>query len=253
MRILLTNDDGIYARGISALYDELSKDDDCLIVAPEIEQSAVGHAITLFRPLMVRSATKGGGFLGYAVYGTPADCVKIGIKELSDRLPDLVVSGINRGANVGVNLIYSGTVSAATEAVIMGVPALAISLDTHQDADFTFAAQFARKLVSQIKKGRSLQGSAMNVNVPSLPEEKIKGIAVVRQGRGNIIESFEKRTDPRGNIYYWISGETLTAETDLQTDVSALAQGYITVTPIQYDLTRYDLLDPVKNLLADHF
>jgi 5'-nucleotidase len=253
MRILLTNDDGIYARGLSALYDELSKDDDCLIVAPEIEQSAVGHAITLFRPLMVRSATKGGGFLGYAVYGTPADCVKIGIKELSDRVPDLVVSGINRGANVGVNLIYSGTVSAATEAVIMGVPALAISLDTHQEADFTFAARFARKMVRLIKKSQSLQGSAINVNVPFLPEEKIKGIAVVRQGKGNIIESFEKRTDPRGNIYYWVSGESLTADADLQTDVSALAQGYITVTPIQYDLTRYDLLGPMKNLMDDHF
>src|SRR5512145_129710 len=164
MRILLTNDDGIYARGISALYDELSKDHDCLIVAPEIEQSAVGHAITLFRPLMVRSATKGGHFLGYAVYGTPADCVKIGIKELAGQKPDMVVSGINRGANVGVNVIYSGTLSAATEAAIMGVPSLAISLDTHQEADFTMAARFARKMVRVIEKSPSLQGSAVNVN-----------------------------------------------------------------------------------------
>ena len=249
MKILLTNDDGIYARGISALYDELSKDHDCLIVAPEIEQSAVGHAITLFRPLMVRSATKGGSFLGYAVLGTPADCVKIGIKELSDRLPDLVVSGINRGSNVGVNVIYSGTVSAATEAVIMGVPALAISLDTHKEADFSFAARFARRMVRFIEKSPSLQDSAINVNIPFLLEEKIKGIAVVRQGRGNIIESFEKRTDPRDNIYYWISGESLTADTDSQTDVSALSQGYITVTPIQYDLTRYELLGELQEIV----
>jgi 5'-nucleotidase len=122
MRFLLTNDDGIYAKGLSALYQELSKDADCLIVAPEIEQSAVGHAITIFRPLMVRQARKDGHFLGYAVAGTPADCVKLGIRELSDKPVDLVVSGINRGANVGINVIYSGTVSAATEGAIMGVP-----------------------------------------------------------------------------------------------------------------------------------
>jgi 5'-nucleotidase len=251
MRILLTNDDGIYARGLSALYEELSQDADCLIVAPEIEQSAVGHAITLFRPLMVRSATKGGNFLGYAVCGTPADCVKIGIKELAEQKPDLVVSGINRGANAGVNVIYSGTVSAATEAAIMGIPALAISLDTHKEADFTFAARFARKMVRLIEKNKSLLGSAINVNIPCLPEEKIKGVAVVRQGRGNIIETFEKRTDPRDNIYYWISGASLTAVEDMQTDVGALSKGYITITPIQYDLTRYDLLETLKTMV-DH-
>ena len=122
MRFLLTNDDGIYAKGLSALYQELSKDADCLIVAPEIEQSAVGHAITIFRPLMVRPARKNGHFLGYAVAGTPADCVKIGVRELSDRPVDLVISGINRGANVGINVLYSGTVAAATEGAIMGVP-----------------------------------------------------------------------------------------------------------------------------------
>lgn len=249
MRILLTNDDGIYARGLSALYDELSQEGDCLIVAPEIEQSAVGHAITLFRPLMVRSATKGGSFLGYAVYGTPADCVKIGIKELAGQMPDLVVSGINRGSNCGNNLIYSGTVSAATEAAMMGVTSMAVSLDTHREADFTFAARFARKMARLIKNNKSLQGSAVNVNIPCLPEEKIKGVAVVRQGKSNLIETFEKRTDPRDNVYYWISGETLTAAEDGQTDVGALSQGYITITPIQYDLTRYELLPELQEIV----
>ncbi len=136
IRFLLTNDDGIYARGLLALYQELSKDAECLIVAPEIEQSAVGHAITIARPLMVRKARKNGNFLGYAVAGTPADCVKIGICELAGGPVDLVVSGINRGANVGINVLYSGTVSAATEAAIQGVPSLAISLDTHEEADY---------------------------------------------------------------------------------------------------------------------
>ena len=145
MRFLLTNDDGIYAEGLGALFRELSQDAECLIVAPETEQSAVGHAITLSRPLMVRAVKREGRFYGYAVAGTPADCVKLGIRELAAGPVDLVVSGINRGANVGTNLIYSGTVSAATEGSILGVSALAVSLDSRSsDADFSFAARFAR-------------------------------------------------------------------------------------------------------------
>jgi 5'-nucleotidase len=251
MRFLLTNDDGIYARGLSALYDELSQDADCLIVAPEIEQSAVGHAITIFRPLMVRRATKNNNFLGYAVYGTPADCVKIGIKELSDKPVDFVVSGINRGANVGINVIYSGTVSAATEAVIMGVPALAVSLDTRKDADFTFAGRFVRKIVRLLLNNPGLKNTAFNLNIPALPEENIKGLLVVRQGKGNVIEHFEKRVDPRENIYYWISGETQSAREEMETDVSALAAGFITLTPIQYDLTRYDMLKTLTQAIGE--
>jgi 5'-nucleotidase len=246
MRILLTNDDGIYARGLAALYEELSKEADCLIVAPETEQSAVGHAITLSRPLMVRSATKGGSFLGYAVCGTPADCVKIGIKELAGTVPDMVVSGINRGANCGNNLIYSGTVSAATEAAMMGVTSMAVSLDTHREADFSFAARTARRLVRFLAANSLFAGGAFNVNVPFLPQEQILGVAVVRQGRGRTIETFERRVDPRDNIYYWMSGEKAEGAQDIGTDVGALAAGYVTLTPIQYDLTRYDVLASLK-------
>jgi 5'-nucleotidase len=249
MRILLTNDDGIYAKGLSSLYEELSCEAECLIVAPEIEQSAVGHAITIFRPLMVRRATKNGKFLGYAVYGTPADCVKIGIKELAEKPVDLVVSGINRGANAGINVLYSGTVSAATEAAIMGVPALAISLDTHKEADFTYAAKFARKMVRLILNNPIIKSSAINVNIPCLPSGQIKGIVVVRQGQSNIIETFEKRVDPRENTYYWISGNSVSASEAKDTDVGALASGFITITPIQYDLTRYDLMDTLDEIV----
>jgi 5'-nucleotidase len=249
MRILLTNDDGIYARGLSALYEELSQDADCLIVAPEIEQSAVGHAITISRPLMVRRATKTGNFLGYAVLGTPADCVKIGIKELAEKPVDLVVSGINRGSNAGINVIYSGTVSAATEALIMGIPALAISLDTHKEADFTYAAKFARKMVRLITNNPAINCSAINVNIPCLPADKIKGVVVVRQGKSNIIETFEKRVDPRENTYYWVSGDSGSVSDEKDTDVAALASGFITITPIQYDLTRYDLMDTLQEIV----
>ncbi|MBE3086587.1 MAG: 5'/3'-nucleotidase SurE [Bacteroidetes bacterium] len=249
MRFLLTNDDGIYAKGLSSLYDELSHEADCLIVAPEIEQSAVGHAITIFRPLMVRRATKNGKFLGYAVYGTPADCVKIGIKELAEKPVDMVVSGINRGSNAGINVLYSGTVSAATEAAIMGVPALAISLDTHKEADFTYAAKFARKMTRLILSSPELKSTAINVNIPCLPSEQIRGVVVVRQDKSNIIETFEKRVDPRENTYYWISGDSGSGSEAKDTDVTALASGFITITPIQYDLTRYDLMDTLQEIV----
>jgi 5'-nucleotidase len=254
VRYLLTNDDGIYARGLSALYQELSKDADCLIVAPEVEQSAVGHAITLFRPLMVRRFKKDGNFSGYAVKGTPADCVKIGIRELSEKPVDLVVSGINLGANVGINVIYSGTVSAATEGVILGIPSMAISLDIHKNADFSFAARFARKMATFMLKDYPMKHIALNINVPALPEEDIKGVVVTKQGRARFIENFEKRTDPRENIYYWLAGETQLSEyEELDSDACALRKGMITITPIYYDLTRYDVMADLSERIKRQF
>jgi 5'-nucleotidase len=253
MRFLLTNDDGIYARGLAALYQELSKDAECLVVAPEIEQSAVGHAITIFRPLMVRKALKNGVFLGHAVAGTPADCVKIGLCELAEGPIDLVVSGINRGANVGINVLYSGTVSAATEAAILGVPSLAISLDTHRDADYSVAARFARQMAAFVLEN-PLPQVALNVNVPAIPEEAIRGVVVAKQGGARLMERFEKRIDPRENTYYWLAGETeLSACEDEESDASALKRGMITITPICYDLTRYDLLDGLNTRAIGRF
>ncbi len=245
-RFLLTNDDGIYARGIDALYHELSQDAECIIVAPEIEQSAVGHAITVFRPLMVRKARKGGNFFGYAVSGTPADCVKIGICELAGGPIDLVVSGVNHGGNVGINVIYSGTVSAATEAVTLGVPSLAISVDTHQEVDYSVAARFARRMAAFILE-KPMPDVVFNVNVPPLPEDEIKGVVVARQSTARMIAKFEKRTDPRDNVYYWLTGETILPSEELdETDAGLLKKGMITITPMHCDLTRYDLLDDLR-------
>ncbi len=236
MRFLLTNDDGIYARGLSALYRELSKDADCLVVAPEVEQSAVGHAITISRPLMVRPARKNGQFMGWAVAGTPADCVKIGLRELSDKPVDLVVSGINLGANVGINVLYSGTVSAATEGAILGVPSIAVSLGTHsRDAD---------RFMLEHNPNRHIP---LNVNVPALPEKDIRGVVVTRQGQARLMEQFEKRIDPRENVYYWLAGETqVTDAEDDGTDFLALRNGMISITPIYYDLTRHDALEGLR-------
>jgi 5'-nucleotidase len=164
----------------------------------------------------------------------------------------MVVSGINRGSNAGINVLYSGTVSAATEAVIMGVPSLAVSLDTHKEADFTYAAKFARKMTRLILNNPELTGSAINVNIPCLPSGQIKGVVVVRQGKSNIIETFEKRVDPRENTYYWISGDSVSGGEAKDTDVAALASGFITITPIQYDLTRYDLLGTLQQMVLDY-
>jgi 5'-nucleotidase len=250
MRYLLTNDDGIYARGLAALREELSRDGECIVVAPEVEQSAVGHAITIFRPLMVREARKNGAFLGYAVAGTPADCVKIGLCELACGPIDLVVSGINRGSNVGVNVLYSGTVSAATEAAILGVPSVAISLDSHKEADFTAAARFARKIAAFVLEN-PLPDVALNVNVPALPEDQIRGVVVVKQGRARLLENYDKRTDPRDNVYYWLAGATgLSCREDEACDSSALKKGMITITPICYDLTRHDLIAGLKDRIG---
>ena len=254
MRYLLTNDDGIYAKGLEALYGALRLDAECVVVAPEAEQSAVGHAITLFRPLMVRKARKNGKFLGYAVTGTPADCVKIGIRELAGGPVDLVVSGINLGANVGINVLYSGTVSAATEGAILGVPAIAISLDTHQEADFSFAAKFASRMASFALRFPPPPGVALNINIPALPEGEIRGIRAAKQGGTPFWECFEKRADPRERTYYWLTGEKKPkGEGDPATDEAALAAGMITITPIHHDLTRHDLLDRLEQNLAGLF
>ena len=247
MRILLTNDDGIYAKGIEVLHEHLSKDHDVVVVAPETEQSAVGHAITLTDPLRVKSIDRNGNFFGYAVKGTPADCVKLAVNELMKPPPDLVVSGINLGANVGINVIYSGTVSAATEGTILGVPAIAVSINTFRDPDFQPAARFARLLVRQVKEHGLPPYTSLNVNVPAISESKIRGVLVTRQGVTRFVEKFDRRMDPRENVYYWQCGSNPPLEEDGDTDASALAQDCISITPIQHDLTNYDFLESLRS------
>ena len=246
MKILLTNDDGIHAPGLFALYRTLRYEYDVQIVAPEIEMSAVGHAITLSSPLRVQEVHKEGSFYGYAVTGTPADCVKIAINELFESPPDIVLSGINPGANVGVNILYSGTVSAATEGAFLGVPSAAISLDARQNPDFHFAAEFSKEIIRFIKESGLRKGTALNVNVPARPSGEISGVRITRQGTARFEERFERRTDPRGNVYYWLSGETPVEDGDPDADSVALKEKRITITPIQYDLTCKEELERLK-------
>lgn len=256
MRVLLTNDDGIHASGLMALYQELKGDFEVFIVAPETEMSAVGHAITLTSPLRVQEVHKNGLFFGYAVTGTPADCVKIAVQELLDRPPEVVLSGINLGANVGVNVLYSGTVSAATEGAFLGIKSASISLNTRQNPDFRFAAQFSREIIHFMMKSGLREGTALNVNIPAVPPEKIKGVRVTRQGTCRFEERFERRSDPRGNIYYWLSGERFIENGNPENDSIALKQNKITITPLHYDLTCEKELERLKSCLPsawEHF
>ena len=237
MKILLTNDDGIHAHGLMALYKQLSGDHQVDIVAPESEMSAVGHAITLTSPLRVQAVRKNGSFFGYGVRGTPADCVKIAIQELLKVPPDIIISGINLGANVGVNVLYSGTVSAATEGAFLGINSVAISLDTQKDPDYTTASRFSRMIIEYISKNGLRKGTALNINVPALPPEKIKGVSITRQAVSMLKDKFDRRIDPRGDAYYWLSDEMPVEEEAKDSDAMALKDDRISITPISYDLT----------------
>jgi 5'-nucleotidase len=247
MRILLTNDDGINAPGLLALYKELKQVGEVAVVAPDSERSAVGHAITLSDPLRVWNFEKNGEFFGYAVNGTPADCVKIAYWALMDQKPDLVVSGINLGSNTGMNVIYSGTVSAATEGTILNIPSFAISLTTFTNPDFAYAAKFGAKLAKILFEKGLPKGTFLNVNVPPVKEEEIQGVVITRQGKAAYMERFDKRIDPANRVYYWLTGKKVKIEEDLNVDDFAILNNRVSITPIHYDLTNYQYLDELKS------
>ncbi|MDH5541774.1 MAG: 5'/3'-nucleotidase SurE [Nitrospinota bacterium] len=246
MRILLTNDDGINAPGIRALHNELKNIGEVVVVAPDKEQSAVGHAITIADPLRVREVFQNGDSLGFAVDGTPADCVKIAVKAIMKEKPDIVVSGINQGGNFATNIIYSGTVSAATEGTILGIPSIAFSMDSFLNRDFSKAVKHAVEITKQVVGKPMPEGTLLNVNIPA-PEVEVKGIKVCRQSSFTFRVTFDKRHDPRGLDYYWQGGDMNLDDPDPETDIRALKDGYITITPIKYDLTNYDFLESVRS------
>jgi 5'-nucleotidase len=246
--ILVSNDDGINAEGIYALVKELKKIADVTVVAPEKQMSAVGHAITVQYPLRVNPFYKNGEFFGYAVDGTPADAVKLAVRALlKDKKIDLLVSGINHGMNTSINIIYSGTVSAATEGTILGIPSFAISLATYEpNPDFSFAAKFAVKLAQFIFENGIPSGTLLNVNVPAVPENQIKGVLITRQGKAFWDDWFDLRRDPNGREYYWLTGKFVNYEEDINSDHTAVQNKYISITPIHFDLTDYEAIDKLK-------
>ncbi len=250
MRILLTNDDGIYAPGIRAMRTELQALGEVTIVAPATEQSAVGHSITLLTPLVIQEAfDEQDRPLGWAVEGKPADCVKLALMELLPERPDLIVSGINAGANAGINVIYSGTVAAAIEGALYSITSIAISLEYAQPLhlDFPRAAKLGRRMVEMILAQRPDPGTLFNVNIPSLEKDEPKGVKVAAQGLLPYLEKYDRRSDPRGRVYFWNTPDFYRPPHAADTDMSGLAEGYITVTPLKFDLTHAPLLERMRD------
>jgi 5'-nucleotidase len=237
---LLTNDDGIYAPGLVALRKELRQIGEVLVVAPATEQSAVGHSITLLTPLLVQEVLdEHDQLMGWAVEGRPADCVKLALLQLLPWSPDAVVSGLNAGSNAGINVLYSGTVAAAIEGAFFRRPSIAVSLEYTEVRPLNFprAAELARRVIEQILAHQPEAGTLFNVNIPSLEKGPIRGIRVVPQNIAPYVETFDRRVDPRGRVYFWNTPGFACPEPQPDTDVRAMAEGYISVTPLQFNLT----------------
>ncbi|MEX1011425.1 MAG: 5'/3'-nucleotidase SurE [Balneolaceae bacterium] len=244
--ILVCNDDGIFSPGIKALAEVADEFGDVEIVAPDRQQSAVGHAITVSTPIRSRSFMIDNRFSGQAVTGTPADSIKLAHNRLLSRRPSLIVSGINHGSNAGINILYSGTVSAATEGTILGYPSLAVSCtDIEEKADLSGSKEAARKVIGYVLNHGLPRGVTLNLNVPSGP---LKGIRWTRQANSRYIEEFVGRTDPHNKSYYWLTGTFELLESDEKNDISILEKGYASLTPIQYDLTSYSLLRDLEGI-----
>lgn len=248
--ILVTNDDGITSGGIRALVEVASELGDVVVVAPDSPQSAMGHAITIELPLWLKKSTVFGDIEAYECTGTPVDCVKLAKNViLKGRTPDLCVSGINHGSNAAINIIYSGTLSAAMEASLEHTPSIGFSLlDFSHDADFEPAKPFVKHIISFILENGMEDGSLLNVNIPKLATEDIKGIRVCRQANARWIEEFAQAQDPRGRTYYWLTGRFVNEDEGQDTDVWALENGYISVVPSMHDLTNYRMLPSLKPL-----
>lgn len=245
--ILVTNDDGITAPGIRALISVMNEIGEVYVVAPDSPQSGMGHAITLDSTLKCNPVTIDGGTQKeMSCSGTPADCVKIAIDKILPRHPDICVSGINHGSNASINVIYSGTMSAAVEAGLEGIPAVGFSLlDPSWAADFETAKPYIKKIVKQVLQNGLPHGVVLNVNIPATKD--IKGIQVVRQCKGRWEEEYIERQDPRGRNYYWLTGTFVNLDEETDNDEYALSQNYISLVPIQCDLTAYKALESIKN------
>jgi len=246
MRILLTNDDGIQAPGLQALGKAVAEKHQVVVVAPDRERSAVGHGITLHQPIRFQKTQLNGRQPGFAVTGTPADCVKLGLAELLEVPPELIISGINPGANVGININYSGTVAAAKEAALAGIPAMAVSIFAPGDENVDDAARFTESLAVRLAAWPIPAGTFINVNFPDLPMRAIRGVRWCRQGNGVFAQHFEKRRDPRNRVYYWQGCDSQASYGQLDIDGSALAEHYITITPIKCDMTDYHTLEALS-------
>ena len=249
MKILVTNDDGIYSSGIFALWDVAREFGEVDIIAPINEKSAVSHGITISNPIYVKEIKREDGFKGLAVSGTPADCVKIGIKSLLPFKPDLILSGINIGSNLGNNIIYSGTVAAAIEGSTLNIPSIAISIDSFKPRNFSTSKIVVRKIINFIENNAMPSGTILNVNIPDCEPNDLKGYKITVQGNQYFNDNFDKRTDPRGRDYYWMTGEIIDNDKELRYDGFAVSNGYASITPIHLMITNTSFVDELERLI----
>jgi len=247
--ILVSNDDGITAPGIRSLVSVAKEFGEVVVVAPDSPQSGMGHAITINKPLRLdKSDYFGDEVLAYQCSGTPADCVKLALDKVLPRRPDLLVSGINHGSNSSVNVIYSGTMSAAMEGAIDGLQAVGFSLlDYSMDADFSAARDVARKVIANVLDHKLPADTLLNVNIPKLTTDELKGIKVCRQAKAKWVEEFDQREDPYGRNYFWLTGEFVNMDHGEDTDEWALKHGYASVVPVQFDLTAHHAMGTINN------
>ena len=246
MQILLTNDDGIYSPGLAALERELAQLGDVTVVAPATEQSGVGHSITFLSPLVVKEIFDGRRRRGWAVEGSPADCVKLGVFEFCPSRPALVVSGINGGLNAGINVLYSGTVAAAIEGAFFEITSVAVSLEFNEHAEVDKAARMALGIIRQVLERKGPAPQLYNLNIPTAALARPRGVKVVPMGVARYGETFERRIDPRGRNYYWATTDPPPRRGADETDLTALEAGYVTLTPLDFDLTRREMIDSMR-------
>lgn len=242
MNILVTNDDGIFSEGLKALSEALSGLGDVFVVAPDRERSAAGHSLTLHHPLRVEEVSKN----SFSVDGTPTDCVNLAMNGMLPVRPDMVVSGINKGGNMGDDITYSGTVSAALEGTLLGVPSIAVSLAAKKDFVFETAARFAADAAVKVMERGLPKDTLLNINVPNIAEGEIKGSRITRQGKRVYGDAIVEKVDPRGRKYFWIGGDLLGFEPIEDSDCQAVSEGYISITPIHLDLTNYASISELK-------
>ena len=243
MRILITNDDGIFAEGLLKLACSLEKIAEVFIVAPDRQRSATGHAITMHEPIRAsKIKLLDRDFEAWSVSGTPTDCVKLGIEVLLPEPPDLVFSGINSGANLGTDVLYSGTVSAAIEGAILGFPSVAMSLADHSQLDYSYAAAFSIPLAKKVIEKKLPPDTLLNVNVPNCRKEQLQGVRITTLGVRKYKNSFIERIDPRGQAYYWLGGEIIDEDHQEETDLYCIKNNMISITPIHFDLTKFNLI-----------
>jgi len=248
MKILLTNDDGIYSEGIQTLKNQLDNIAEVIVIAPDRERSTVGHAMTLHKPLRIRQVKVNGGSEGYSVNGTPTDCIVIGLLEImKNEKPDLIVSGINRGPNLGDDIIYSGTVSAAMEGGMRNIPSLAISIAAYENFKFESAALFTKKIISHLIKNNLPENLVLNINFPNIDYKELKGIEITRHGKRVYQDELKKIHDPQGDIHYWLGGNLPEGKIEPDTDFKAIYNRKVSITPLSLDLTNYNIMPKIKD------